>query len=108
MAEGYRQVPSLIEEFRPFAEAHKNMPMRAQTVAYKLLRYYLEYCEKLAPILTLKCFGAGKEAVAAYEKFLDDFGRHEVEIERWYDQHMCGTAFTHKVLQKGDCEFFGG
>ena len=61
----------------------------------------------MAGILTLKCFGAGKEAIDAYENFLADFGRHEIEIERWYDQHMCGTAFCHKIFQKNVCEFFG-
>ena len=107
MAEGYRKVGELVREFSPFAEAHKNMPMRAQTVAYKLLRYYLEYCEGMANALVLKCFGAGKEAVAVYEKFLEDFGKHETEIERWYDQHMAGTAITIRVLKKGEAEFFG-
>ncbi len=107
VADGFRKVPELIEEFRPFVEAHKNMTMRAQSVAYKLLNYYLEYCEKLAPIITLKCFGAGEEAAAAYERFLDDFGRHEVEIERWYDQYILGFGLSYRVFQKGTSEFFG-
>ena len=61
----------------------------------------------MANALVLKCFGAGKEAVAVYEKFLEDFGKHETEIERWYDQHMAGTAITIRVLKKGEAEFFG-
>ena len=107
MADGYRKVPALVAEFAPFLEAHKNMPMRAQTVAFKLLRRYAEYCDKLSPILVLKCYGAGKEAADAYLRFLDDFGKYEIDMERCFDQHMCSTAFLLRVFQKGKPEFFG-
>ena len=40
MAEKLRKVPEIVEEFRPFVEAHKNMPYRAQTVSYRLLNYF--------------------------------------------------------------------
>ena len=36
MAEKLRAVKGIVDEFAPFVEAHKNMPMRAQTVAYGL------------------------------------------------------------------------
>ena len=40
-AQSLREVKSITKEFSPFVEAHKNMPRRAQTVAYRILRRYL-------------------------------------------------------------------
>ncbi len=93
-----RQMPAVAEEFKEFLEAHRVMPMRAQTVMYKLLRYYMEYCQGLAKCLIPKCYGAGKEAKELWEQFVTDFGRHEREIETCYDQWMMYYAFNHKVF----------
>ena len=93
-------MPVIAEEAKEFLEAHKNMPMRAQTVAYKLMRLYMEYCVGLSKCLIPKCYGAGKEAKEAFEAFLADFGRHEVEIETYYDQYLAGYAFDSKVFKK--------
>ena len=100
VAEELRQMPAIAEEAKEFLEAHKNMPMRAQTVAYKLMRLYMEYCTGLAKCLTAKCFGAGKEAKEMFEAFLADFGRHEVDIETYYDQYMIGYGLASKVFNK--------
>ena len=93
-AEDLRAVKKLIEDFLPFYEAHKNMPMRAQTVSYRLLGHFLAYCEGLAPILVLKCSGLDAEAVEAYARFLNEFGKREQEIERYYDQSLYGMTFA--------------
>ena len=93
-AESLRSVKKLVDEFRPFYEAHKNMPMRAQTVSYRLLNYFLKYCEGLAPILVLKCSGLDDEAMQAYADFLNEFGKYEIEIERYYDQSLYGMTFA--------------
>ena len=99
MGEKLRRVPELIEEFRPFVEAHKNMPYRAQTVAYRLLEYFLEYAEGYAEFMVIKSFGAAKEAKDMCFKFLDKFGRHEVAIERYYDQRNFGAAMNWRILK---------
>ena len=99
MGEKLRGVSEVIEEFRPFVEAHKNMPYRAQTVAYRLLDYFLEYAEGYARFMTVKSFGAAKEAKDMCFKFLDKFGRHELAIERYYDQRNFGAAMDWRVLK---------
>ena len=88
-----RNMEQVAKDAEEFLQAHKNMPKRAQTVAYKLLRYYMEYCVGLAKCFALKCVGAGEEAKAEYEKFLADFGRHECEIQTYFDQYMMGYTF---------------
>ena len=96
-----RKIPTLIDEFAPFVEAHKNMPMRAQTVAYRILRRYLEYCKRMSHVLVLKAVGAGQESQEAYYNLLDDFGKYELEMERWYDHYMA-SASMRRVFGKRD------
>ena len=98
-----RRVPDVVKEARPFIEAHKNMPMRAQTVSYRLMRYYLEYCEGLARCLTLKCLGAHKEAKEEFVKFYTEFGKYEIEIERYFDHFIMALVFEAHIfkLEKG-------
>ncbi len=101
-AEKMRGIYALNEEFRPFFESHKNMPLRAQTVAFKLLRKYAELWEKMARPLILKAYGVDDEAKEAYLAVLDDFGKYETELELWYDQHMFGMAFDRRFTMKSD------
>ena len=99
MAEKLRKVPEVIAEFRPFVEAHKNMPYRAQTVSYRLLNYFLEYAEGYSKFMVLKSLGAAKEAKEMCFEFMDSFGRHEVAIERYYDQKNFGGAMNWRILK---------
>lgn len=103
MAQKLRAVKGIVEEFLPFVQEHKNMPLRAQTVSYRILNRYLEYVCGLSDVLVLKSLGAGKEAKELYTKFLSDFGKYELEMERWYDQYNLGSAFYRRVLlQEGE------
>jgi len=95
-----RGVYKLVSDFKPFLESHKVMPYRAQSIAYKLLRYYTEWCTGIAKPSILKAHGADELAAEAFNEFLSEFGRHEVEIEAYCDQHMFGMAFDNRFLGK--------
>ena len=101
-AESMRRVPKINRDFAPFLEAHKNMPLRSQTVSYRVLARYMQYCEGIAPAMILKAYGAGEEAARAFKAFLDDFGKHEIEIERYYDQAQSAQALYNRMLRKGE------
>ena len=103
-----RQVAEVIEEFRPFVEAHKNMPYRAQTVAYRLLRYFLDYAKGYADFMTIKAFGASDEAKAMCFKFMDEFGKNEIAIERYYDQRNFGAAMNWRILKSKEAPVYLG
>ena len=105
--EQMRAVREINAEFAPFLEAHRVSPMRAQTVAYKLLRYYAEYVGGITEALIVKAHGAGAEAKRMYEKFMAEFGRRECEIELWYDQAMCGQAWSFGVFNKPEANLPG-
>ena len=88
----FLKVEALVDSFAPFVEAHKNMPKRAQTVAYRVLRRYLEYCRGFSEVLVLKCTGEDKAANEAYARFSASFGKYELEMERWYDHFLARHA----------------
>ncbi len=89
-----REVASICDEFAPFVEEHKNMPYRAQTVSYRILRRYLNYCKNVAELLALKAEGQEHLAKAEWNKFRIEFGKYELEMERCYDQQMCMASLS--------------
>jgi hypothetical protein len=105
--EAMRAVKEINKAFAPFIESHRVMPYRAQTVAHKLLRYYVEYVDGITEALILKAHGAGAEAKRVYESFMAEFGKKECEIELWYDQAMCGQAWSFGVFNKPEANLPG-
>ncbi|MBQ8552175.1 MAG: DUF4838 domain-containing protein [Clostridia bacterium] len=96
-AKKVRTVKDITAKYAPVFEAHKNMPHRAQSVAMKLLRRHIEYCNGLSEVWTLKALGADPEAVKAFEAFRISFGRHEIEIETYFDQRMCFNSLNRVI-----------
>jgi hypothetical protein len=94
MAESIKTVEKIVDEFAPFVEEHKNMPYRAQTVSYRILRRYLEYCKGIASALVLKASGDENAAKAHHNNFKSEFGKYELEMERCYDQQMCMASLS--------------
>ena len=94
-----QSVHDITARIAPVLEAHKNMPYRAQTVAVRLLQKHLEYCNSLADIWVLKAQGKDQEAVAAYEAFLESFGKYEVEIQTYFDQYMFHASMSRLIVK---------
>ena len=84
-----KNLKNTIADFKIFVDAHKNMPYRAQTVSYRILARYLEYCDNIADLFILKATGNEYAAKAAYNEFRVKFGKYELEMERCYDHLMC-------------------
>jgi hypothetical protein len=93
-----QSVHDITAKIAPVLEAHKNMPYRAQTVAVRLLQKHLEYCNGLADIWVLKAQGKDQEAIAAYKAFLESFGKYEVEIQTYFDQHMFNASMAALIV----------
>ena len=92
--ERIEKVAKIVDDFAPFVEAHKNMPYRAQTVSYRILARYLEYCKAVAKFLMLKAAGKEQTAKDEFCKFRVEFGRYELEMERYYDQQLCYSSLA--------------
>lgn len=94
-----RTVPAITDEMLPLLTENKNQPIRVQTVAWRLLLRHAEYCRLLSEPCALKAEGRDEEAYHAFRAAFDEFGKYEVEIERYYDQHMAVTAFTRNMFK---------
>ncbi len=92
-------IPALTAKARAIAEAHLNMPSRPQTVSMRLLLRHAEYCEGVAAFMHEKALGNAEKAREIGYKFFDDFGRHEFEIERYFD-HGLAMISLNKIIRK--------
>ncbi len=90
----FHSVKDITAELVNTLEKYKNMPKRAQTVSVRLMIKYAEYCNRLAKCMALKCVGADVEAADAFAELCREFGKYEVEIERYYDQHMMASSIN--------------
>jgi hypothetical protein len=95
LIDSFKKVYDIVEEYRPFVEAHKNMPYRAQSISYRVLSKFLDYCRGLTEALILKADCKDKEAHEAYLEFFKEFGKREIEIERVFDQ-----CLSYRSLEK--------
>jgi hypothetical protein len=86
--ENLKLIPTIADEFLPFIKSHKNMPYRAQSIAYRLLEKYAEYVKGISSAIATHAEGNTEKAIEEYCNFMNSFGKYEIEIERWYDQSM--------------------
>ena len=87
------RVRGIVDKYRPFVLAHKNMPKRSQTVCYRILNRYLDYCVGITDALILKASGQNNKSFEAMRDFYRDFGKYEIEMERSYDQNLSYRSF---------------
>ena len=90
----------IAKEFAAKLDAYKNMPIRVQTVAMRLLKLHAEYVQGLAQAMALKSLGKDAEAKDAALSFFAEFGKNEVAWERYYDHmlmvHAMNVIFNSK------------
>ncbi|MBR4863182.1 MAG: DUF4838 domain-containing protein [Oscillospiraceae bacterium] len=81
-----RKIKDLAAEERALVAKHMVMPNRPQTVSWRLLGYHATYIELFADLLIAKAAGDNFLAKELHDRFREEFGKFEVEIERYYDQ----------------------
>jgi len=74
--------------------------IRVETVSRLLLKYHAEFCILLCDAIMEKCVGNNGKAEELYHKFQRDFGKHEVEIERYYDQWLWMNYLKTNVFDR--------
>ena len=97
MAKAWESLPQLCDSFEGFVESHKRQSKRAQTVSYRLLSYALRFLRGFSKSMALLAAGKNEEAEASFNAFFDEFGKYELDIERWYDQYLCRSALGRIV-----------
>ena len=91
---GLQSIADLAAQGKALAAAHGTNPTRPQAVSWRLLQLLTEYSAALSDALAKKAGGRDREARAAFETFLETFGRHEFEIERYFDQGLMWETYT--------------
>ena len=98
------QVKAIAEEMREIAKDHMMMPTRPQTVAWRIILWHTEYCEGLAEVMMEKCIGHNMEALDLLNKFKDEFGKYDFELERYFDFGMFMHSFTNVIKKLPNIE----
>ena len=102
MEEKLLAVKEITENMEKKFANYRNMPHRVQTVAVRLLMEHAIFCRGYAQALALKCVGKDEEAQKAMVAFMDDFGSHELAIERYYDHMMARHAIKSIFNTRSD------
>ena len=79
-------VKDIVAEGRKLIKDHYNSDKRLETVSVRLLEKHAEYCEGLAEVLIERAKGNLDRAMEMYDEFRVGFGKHEVEIQHYFDQ----------------------
>ena len=88
-------VEDLCAQLRILANKHLTMPTRPQTISWRLLLRHAEYCELWGKLLWNKAMGFNFKAQELAKEFCHEFGKYELEIERYYDHSLACRVLEH-------------
>ena len=96
---GMPALKELSAQMRAVIAEHKLLPTRPQSIAWRILLRHTEFCERLAEIMSEKCVGHTKYALELFDQFKCDFGKYDVEMERWLDYSLCFQSLYIMIKQ---------
>lgn len=97
----FAEAKKIIEEMKETLKDARYSQNRTELVATRLLTdYYFEYLEFIADAFTLRAQKKDQEALDFTQAFFREFGKKEVAIERYYDQHIYGMSWN-AILKAG-------
>ncbi len=99
MYDQLQKVLDLAAEGRALATEYARRPERVQTVSMRLLYLHAEYCELFARFMMESAVGNDEKIGTALQAFLETFGRHEFEIERYFDFGLAYKMIRRMVNQ---------
>ena len=96
-AESLAKVAEICAAMRQICHAHTDMGVRVQQIYWRVLRLHTDYCQGLAEILIHTCQGRRKYSHELYHKFLEEFGKHDFELEKYFDFGMAAET-VHRIV----------
>ena len=93
-------VKELAAGMRELAAAHTDMPIRVQQVYWRIIRLHADYCQGLAEVLIHKANGRSKYATEVFHKFMEEFGKHDLELDRYFDFGLAADSIYKIVTAK--------
>ena len=79
---------------KELALAHFVMPTRPQTVSWRLLYRHAQWVEGVAEAMCKLCLGDNEGYHTALQAFINEFGKHDYEMERYFDLGMAAHSLT--------------
>ncbi len=98
-AKSFEVIKELAAEEKALVAKHLTMPTRPQTVSWRLLGYHVEYITLFAEVVTAKAKGHNFRTVELLKKFKKEFGKYEIEIERYYDHGNTCASLNNFVAK---------
>ncbi len=86
--ERLRKVEAIVANGRELIKSHYSSPIRVQTVSVRLLERHAEFCELISSALIERTQNNLSEALHLFNKARTEFGKYEVEIERYFDHFL--------------------
>ena len=93
------QVYELAAVARDLVSKNRKTTVRVQALAWRLLERHAEFSEGLAEVFITKARGFDKRALEKMDAFIESFGRHDYELERWCDFGLFATL-TRAIIVK--------
>lgn len=97
-AEAMRAVRPLCEAMRSKVKSmKKSCQKRIHSLSLRLLELHAAFCIDLADSMILTAKGKADEAFDAFNSAFDAIGRHEPEIERYFDHYLAYSALRRSL-----------
>ncbi len=93
------QVAELAAVARELVKKNRLTTVRVQALAWRLLERHAEFSEGAAEVFKTKARGYDKLALEKMDAFIESFGRHDYELERWCDFGLYANL-TRAVIVK--------
>ena len=97
MAEKLARVKEYAAQMREICATHTDMPTRVQQICWRIIRLHADYAEGLAQVLTEKCLGHSARSHELFHAFMDEFGKHDFELDRYFDFGLAADSI-HKIV----------
>ncbi|MBR4863921.1 MAG: DUF4838 domain-containing protein [Oscillospiraceae bacterium] len=98
-AEKLEQVYELAAVARNLVNKNRKTPVRVQALAWRLLERHAEFAAGVAEVFQTKARGYDKLALEKMDAFIESFGRHDYELERWMDFGLF-SRLTRSIIVK--------
>ena len=100
MAKEIARIRDITKDGRALIASYLDSDNIVRTTMAKLLLRHADFCDLVADWMATKANGEIERAAELYETARDEFGKYEIEIERYFDQGLCFSEYKYTQAQK--------
>ena len=100
MAKEIARIRDITKDGRALIASYLDSDYIVRTTMAKLLLRHADFCDFVADWMATKANGEIERAAELYETARDEFGKYEMEIERYFDQGLCFSEYKYIQAQK--------